>query len=242
MIDLHCHLLPGIDDGPEELAEAMELAKAAVENGIQRAVLTPHIHPGRYENDKARITRAVISFRQQLEYAGISLALGVGAEVRICPEIFPMVLQQRIPYLGRHQGKDVLLLELPHSHVPPGSDKMIDWLNGQGIQTLIAHPERNKEIMRSPDKIALFLGKGCLLQVTAASLAGGFGPQVQDCARYFLRQGWVHLLATDAHTLEYRPPDLIQGFHAAIPLIGEEAARRLVYDHPDAIASSQFVS
>lgn len=240
MIDLHCHLLPGIDDGPEELAEAMEMARLAVENGIQRAILTPHIHPGRYDNSKGNIATAAAWFGEQLERAGIPLELGVGAEVRICPEIIPMVLQQQIPYLGRHRDKDVLLLELPHSHIPPGSEKMIDWLHGQGILAMIAHPERNKEIIRNPDKVAAFLGRGCLLQVTAASLAGGFGPQVQDCARYFLEQGWIHLLATDAHNLEYRPPDLNQGFLAASSIIGEGAAYSLVQENPAAITVTQF--
>lgn len=240
MIDLHCHLLPAIDDGPRELHESLQLARMAVENGIQGAVLTPHIHPGRYDNQRNSIIKAVESFRSILIREEIPLRVAAGAEVRISAEILPLIQQGEIPFVGKYQGNEVLLLEMPHSHILPGSEKMVDWLRSRGIVAMIAHPERNKEILRQPDKILPFLSRGCLLQVTAASVSGGFGPQVQACAHYFLRQGWVFALATDAHNADYRPPALYQGYHSAAQVVGDASARRLVDTNPAAISAGLF--
>ncbi len=152
MIDLHCHLLPGIDDGPVTLASALQLATLAVANGITHAVVTPHVNPGRYENTAPSIASVFEAFQTELTAQGINLKLGMAGEVRICPEIPPMLEQGLIPFLGEWEGKKVLLLELPHSHVPPGSDKLVQWLLDRDIQPMIAHPERNKDVMRDLDK------------------------------------------------------------------------------------------
>lgn len=240
MIDLHCHLLPAIDDGPASEEEALELARYAVNNGITQSLLTPHIHPGRYENDKQGIAVAVDNFRSLLQEHEIPLRIAMGAEVRICPEILPMVKMGLIPFIGKHQGMKVMLLEFPHSNLPIGSDKMVAWLKSEGIVPMIAHPERNKELMQNPDKIAAFIEMGCLLQVTASSVAGHFGPAAQQCARYYLEQDWVHILASDAHNLEYRSPNLEPGRAAAAEFIGEEASWRLVRDNPQTLSADCF--
>ncbi len=206
MLDLHCHLLPAIDDGPATKEEALDLARYAVANGITKSLLTPHIHPGRYENEKKKIAEAVEEFRDLLQGHKIPLQVAIGAEVRICPEILPMGKMGKIPFIGHHDGMKVMLLEFPHSHIPPGSDKMVAWLKRESVLPLIAHPERNKELMQQPEKIEVFLDLGCLLQVTAGSIAGRFGSAAETCARYYLEQNWIHLLATDAHNLEHRPP------------------------------------
>lgn len=240
MIDLHCHLLPGIDDGPENLAQAIDLARIAVSNGIEKAVLTPHVHPGRYENRLDNISEAVESFGAKLQELNIPLQLGVGGEVRISAEILLMVKQNQIPFVGEMEGKKVMLLELPHGHIPPGTDKMIDWLRLEGIVAMIAHPERNKELLRQPDKICVFLQKGCLLQVTADSVAGKFGPQVKECADYFLENEWVHILASDAHNREHRPPNLESGRAAAEKIVGEVASWEMVRERPWRLAEGHF--
>jgi len=118
MIDLHCHLLPGIDDGPDTLEQALELARIAVANGITHSVVTPHIHPGRYENDAASIQQNLADYRAALVAEGIPLKLGFAGEVRLGAEVLMMVQQGQIPFYGEYEGKQVFLLELPHSHVP----------------------------------------------------------------------------------------------------------------------------
>jgi len=208
MIDLHCHLLPGIDDGPDTLEQALELARIAVANGITHAVVTPHIHPGRYENDAASIQQHLADYRAALVAEGIPLKLGFAGEVRLGAAVLMMVQQGQIPFYGEYEGKQVFLLELPHSHVPPGSDKLVKWLLDQNILPMIAHPERNKEIMRRLDKITPFVEMGCLFQLTASSVAGLFGEPALDTARALLEKGCVTILASDAHNAQHRPmPD-----------------------------------
>ncbi|MBQ0755939.1 MAG: capsular biosynthesis protein [Amphritea sp.] len=232
MIDLHNHILPGIDDGPATLKESLELAVIAVKDGIQHIVVTPHIHPGRYDNQISTIQPILSNLQQALLEQEIPLTLSMGAEIRISTEILTMIPAGQIPYLGSWKGKHVLLLELPHSHILPGTDKLIQWLKKHNIIPMIAHPERNKEIMQSPDKLTPFIDAGCLIQLTAMSVTGEFGPTAQHCATHILEQGWATILATDAHNRAHRPPILTNGLKAATEIIGHQAAIELVTGNP----------
>ncbi len=232
MIDLHCHLLPGIDDGARDLDEALALARVAVDAGITHAVMTPHVHPGRYENTRESIGAACEAFQQALDQAGIPLNIAPGGEIRISDEILSLVARQALPSLGQWEGRAVVLLEFPHSHVPPGSDKLTAFLLRSGYQPMIAHPERNKDILRRFEKIHPFVEQGCLLQVTASAVSGGFGAAAQACALTLLERDWVTVLASDAHNLGPRPPDMRPGYEAVAERFGDDLARRLVREHP----------
>ena len=232
MIDLHCHLLPGIDDGPETLEQALEMARIAVANGIEEAHVTPHLHPGRWENDLPKIAAAVESYRAALATAGIPLKLGFAAEVRLDYEIVPLIEAGRVPFLGTLEGYKVMLLEFPHSHVPIGADKFVAWLLAHNIRPLIAHPERNKGLMRDPAKLEPFVREGCLLQLTADAVAGNFGELCALRAREFLEHGWVSVLASDAHDTTDRPPRMAPGRDAAAKIVGDEEALRMTRGTP----------
>jgi protein-tyrosine phosphatase len=130
-----------------------------------------------------------------------------------------------------------MLLELPHSHVPVGADKLVEWLLKQGIRPMIAHPERNKDIMRSVDKLLPFVRLGCLLQVTAGAVAGAFGEGARARAVDLLGKGWVTVLASDAHNLEARPPELEPGRAAAAVIVGEAESWNLVRHRPAEITA-----
>jgi len=235
MIDLHCHLLPGVDDGPETMEEAVALAAHAVRSGIVRAVVTPHIHGGRYYNELASIAADLDRFRAELERRNIPLKLGLGGEVRLDEEIIAMVMEQRVPFLGERDGYRIMLLELPHSHIPVGSDKFVAWLLKQKVRPMIAHPERNKDVHIDINRITPLVSMGCLLQVTAGSVTGNFGEPSRQRAVQLLERGWVTILASDAHNLAYRPPELEPGRCAAAKVIGEEESWKLVRASPLAI-------
>jgi len=240
MIDLHCHLFPGIDDGPKELSDSIELTKLAVENGITHAVVTPHITPGRYDNDLFSISTAYQAFKQALIDYEIKLNIGMAAEVRLGPEIFTLFDEERLPFLGEFEGRKVLLLEFPHDHIPPGSDKMVKWLFAHNIVPMIAHPERNRDIIRKISKLQPFVETGCLLQITASSLVGNSGPQAEQCAMTILEKGWVTILASDAHNLHKRLPEIEPGRAVVEEILGKEASWKMVRDIPWEIASSPF--
>ena len=229
MIDLHCHLIPGIDDGPETLDEALEMARIAVANGIEASHVTPHLHVGRWDNDLAKISAAVKAYRAALATAGIPLKIGFAAEVRLDYAILPLIEAGRVPFLGELEGYRVMLLEFPHSHVPVGADKFVDWLLARGIRPMIAHPERNKDLMREPGKLLPFVREGCLLQLTADAIAGGFGEVCAGRSREFLERGWVSVIASDAHDTIERPPRIAPGRAAEAKIVGEEEAERFVH-------------
>jgi protein-tyrosine phosphatase len=232
VIDLHCHLLPGIDDGPETLAEALEMARTAVANGITESHVTPHLQAGRWQNDRAKIEAAVADYRAALAAADIKLGIGYAAEVRLDYDILPLIDADRVPFLGTLDGYRIMLLEFPHSHVPVGADKFVGWLLSRNIRPMIAHPERNKDLMRDPARLEPFVGQGCLLQVTADAVTGGFGELCATRAREFLERGWVTVLASDAHDTADRPPRIAPGRDAAAKIVGQEEARRLTQDTP----------
>jgi protein-tyrosine phosphatase len=240
MIDLHCHLLPAVDDGPESMEESVAMARAAHEAGIRKAIVTPHLHLGRYENDLDSIRSAAQGFLAELKRRNIPLDIGYAAEVRICPELTGLVENAAVPFLGELDGKNILLLEFPHSHIPAGSENMIEWLLSHDVRPMIAHPERNKDVLRKFDKILPFVEMGCLLQVTAGSVAGRFGPAVLQRANQLLERGFVHVLASDAHNLHVRRPELEPGRAAAERIIGAAASWALVRDTPLAISSKSF--
>jgi protein-tyrosine phosphatase len=232
VIDLHCHLLPGIDDGPATLDEALAMARLAAAHGIEQIFVTPHLHVGQWDNDRASISAAAGAFRAALDEAGIALEVGYAAEVRLAYDIIPLIEEGRVPFLGEYEGERVLLLELPHSHVPVGADKLVAWLRAHAIRPMIAHPERNKDILRDGAKLLPFVREGCLVQLTADAVAGEFGEPCALRAREFLERGWVTVLASDAHDTVYRPPRIAPGRDAAARIVGEAEALRLTRDNP----------
>jgi len=238
MVDVHCHLLPGIDDGPQTLEAAVALARRALAGGITTAIVTPHILPRRYDNTLAGIREAAASFRAELDARNIALAIGYAAEVRIGPEVMALAEAQALPLLGSVEGYGIVLLEFPDSHILPGSDKLAAWLLERRIRPMIAHPERNKEVMRDIDAIAPFVQMGCWLQLTAGSVSGVFGPRCRERSRQLLERGWVKVLASDAHDMPARTPELEPGRAAAEEIVGEAESWRLVRERPAAIAAS----
>lgn len=240
MIDLHCHLLPGIDDGARDLDQSLVLARAAVADGITHVVATPHIHPGRFPNTLATITKAYRTLQAALEAQGIPLELAMAAEIRLSEEILNMVMLKQVPFLGEWDGDRVLLLELPHSHIPPGTEQLIRWLTRQSIRPMIAHPERNKDVIRDFNKVLPLVREGCLLQVTSGAVTGQFGEPAQLRAQELLARDLVTVLATDAHHEVRRPPMLNAGREAAAQIVGEEKSWQLVRDNPGKIANLHF--
>lgn len=232
MIDLHCHLLPGIDDGPKTLAQSLAMARQAFANGIARCVVTPHIEPDRYDNDCDTIRPVYETFRQALVDEGIALVVGMAAEVRVDAHLPGLIERKKIPFIGHWEGRCAMLMEFPHDHLPPGSEAMVRWLLNRGILPVIAHPERNRAIQREPEKLEPFREFGCLLQITAGSLVGLFGTEARQCAVLLVEQKIVTFMASDAHNLEKRSPDLRPGLDCLVALMGKDQADCLVNANP----------
>ena len=240
MIDLHCHLLHGIDDGPATREESLELCRIAVADGITHAIVTPHIHPGRWENTRKSIYQDCNYLQRLLHRHNIALQLGFAGEVRLTDRIMDQVARDEIPFYGEVAGYRIMLLEFPHGHLIPGSEKLVRWLLSHGIRPLIAHPERNKQIMNDVSQLQPFIDAGCWLQVTAGSVTGHFGEKSQIIAHQLLRDDTVTVLASDGHNAKARPPVLSQAFASIVQLYGSERAQRLMLDTPAAIVQNQW--
>jgi len=238
VLDLHCHLLPGVDDGPQTMAEAVALARYAVADGIRAAVLTSHIHPGRYANNRTSLQQTLKAFEAQLAAESIPLKVRLGAEARFSDELLDLLAAGELPFLGEVDGYRILLLEFPHEMLPVGADKLVTLLLRQKIRPLIAHPERNKTVMAKLDRLEPFVRLGCWLQITADSLAGGFGPAAESTAWAIFEAGWNCVLASDGHNLAHRPPRLSAGRDALARRYGREFALDHVIHKPARIAGA----
>ena len=240
MIDLHCHLLPNIDDGPDTPAETLRMCRMAAADGITHAITTPHIHPGRYRNTRASIAKECRKLQRALLKRNIPLQVGYAAEVRLTDEMMQQVEADEIPFYGEVEGYRIMLLEFPHGQIIPGSDKLVQWLLARKIRPLIAHPERNKQVMKDPNQLKPFIELGCWLQVTAGSVLGAFGERAQNIARQLLEADAVAVLASDGHNTGARRPVLAEACEHVSATYGEERAKRLLLHNPAAIVAAQF--
>jgi protein-tyrosine phosphatase len=240
MIDLHCHLLPGVDDGPATLEESLALCRIAVAGGTTHAIVTPHIHPGRWDNNRDSIRRECAALAAVLAEHGIPLRLGFAAEVRVTDQVMRQVAAEDIPFYGDVDGYRIMLLEFPHGRMIPGSERLAAWLLHQGIRPLIAHPERNRALMKDPGQLQPFIDMGCWLQVTAGSLTGAFGEAARDLARQLLDDEVVTVLASDGHNSGARQPTLEQPFDYVARHYGEQRALQLMLHMPRRIVADQF--
>lgn len=239
MIDLHCHLLPGVDDGARSLDDALALARASVDNGIRAAVLTPHVYPGVFDNRLSSLWPVYEDYRQALMAAGIPLDVYLGGEVHLHPDIFEMLDLHELPMIGRWHGELLMLLEFPDGSIPAGADVACRMFAERGIRWLIAHPERNKAVMRNPDIIKPFVDAGCLLQLTAGSVIGAFGRSAGQTAHYLLSRGMAHMVSTDTHNLAHRPPRQGEARDYLTGRFGVGLAHRLTEETPGLILAGR---
>ena len=233
MIDIHCHLLPGIDDGPQTIEEALLLAQALVADGVEHVVCTPHVFPGRFPNLNASIQDDFDKFVPQLRSAGIDLSLSWAGEVRLTPEILALNQKGLVPLLGESaSGKTVMLLEMPDGQVPVGTEQFIERLQRLNIKAVIAHPERNRGVMDNVERIRDLVSMGCYMQLTAGSLTGHFGERAQRTAQAMMDAGWVHAVASDAHNVGARRPRMTEARDWLHRHYGAAVARQLTFFGP----------
>ena len=232
MIDIHCHMLPGIDDGPATLENALALARACVDDGITHAVLTPHVFPGRFENRRTSIENDFNRFAVALQASGIPLQVSWAGEVRLTPEVLDLLACDELPFLGQVAGFRTMLLEMPDGQVPLGSERFVGHMLRQRVRPVIVHPERNRAVMERPERLRAFIDLGCYVQLTAGSLVGQFGPKAQATAQTLLDAGWVHAVASDAHNLTGRRPHMRHVAAWLTTCYGATTARELTVSGP----------
>ncbi|MEI7780575.1 MAG: CpsB/CapC family capsule biosynthesis tyrosine phosphatase [Planctomycetota bacterium] len=236
--DIHCHIVPGIDDGARNVSEAVEMAAQAVADGTTTLIATPHQLGSNRHVTVAAIRQGVADLRSQLAAAGVGLSVLPGGDVRVEPELPRLLKSGNVLTLGDH-GRHVLL-ELPHDVYVP-LEPLLAALRKQGLVGILSHPERNRGIIANPSFMADVIRAGGLLQITAGSLLGHFGASCRKVAEHAVRQQFVHFVASDAHDTQRRPCGLRAAFTAVAALADERFARLLCCEHPARVAAGDAV-
>ncbi|GAA5217708.1 hypothetical protein GCM10025776_23470 [Corallincola platygyrae] len=216
------------------------MARMAIEEGITHAVLTPHFHQGIYDNQVSTLKPVFETFKEQLAESQIPLEIAVAGEVRISTDLLHLLPAGNVPFIGSIDDTPVMLLELPYSHIPPGTDNLLNWLHKNNVKTMIAHPERNREIISNPSAIKQLKLGGTMFQLTVGSFSEMFGEKVRDTAETLLLDGYADIVATDAHRIDKRPPTVKAGLDAISALVGPDIMKRLSFDTPKAISQVLF--
>lgn len=202
MIDLHCHILPGIDDGAKDIDDSLDMAREAVAEGITHILASPHYKNSHWDNEKEDILTLVKELQEELDTQGIPLTIFPGQEVRINGEIFDDVEKGRIQFVD--EDKQYILIEFPTMSIPTYTETLFFELQKEGITPIIVHPERNHAILNDPNLLLPFIEKGALAQLTAASYVGGFGKSIQKLSKQLIEANLVHFIASDAHNISSR--------------------------------------
>jgi protein-tyrosine phosphatase len=236
-VDIHCHCLPGIDDGPQTIEQAIDLCRGLVADGITTVIATPH-QLGAYEGENSsRIIREMVeSLADQLAALDIPLTVVPGADVRVDDRLIERLSADEILTLA--DGHAYILLELPH-------DTMIDLrplihqLKSRGLTPILSHPERHRDIAKKPELVLPWLQIGALLQVTAGSLAEIFDSHAERAAWQLIEAGMVSLIASDAHGMERRPPAMSVAIDILGNRLGHAVARRLCIENPHRVLQGE---
>ena len=227
VIDLHCHLLPGIDDGATDWDAALAMSRIAVEDGIRICAATPHWTGIDGETEKSLACLAEL--RERLAAEKLPLEIHSGNEVVLVPQLVAALENDRALPLAK---RSYILLETAQLAMGAYIREALFQLQSHGYRIILAHPERVRAWQVRREGLRELVERGCYLQVNAGSLLGDFGPGPARAAEHLLRLGWVSLLATDAHSPTHRAPRLSAAIKRSIRLVGKSAAQVLVEDNP----------
>lgn len=235
MTDIHCHILPGIDDGSASMEESLAMARTAISSGVTAMAATPHFRGT--QDSLAALPRIYARYQQlcqALSRARIPLELYPGAEILCLPETARLAKQKQLPTLGE---TDYVLAEFFFDETQAFMDEMLSHLGAQGYRPVVAHPERYEAVQRDPAIVERWFRRGCVIQLNKGSVLGAFGSRVQKTAAIFLNNGLAHLIASDAHGPQRRTTDMrllrqrleARYDEAYVRILLEENPRRLIH-------------
>ncbi|MDQ0482425.1 tyrosine-protein phosphatase [Guptibacillus hwajinpoensis] len=206
MIDIHSHILPGVDDGASTLEESLAMARQAVSEGITKVVATPHHRNGHFDNERKIILQEVVILNNELAREGIDLTVIPGQEIRIYGEMIEHYDQKEL--LSVNEEGMYIFVELPPTHLPAYANKLLFDLQMKGLTPVIVHPERNQEILENPRRLYQLVKGGALCQVTAAAVTGKLGKKIKKLSHEMISHNLAHFIASDSHNTTTRPFDL----------------------------------
>lgn len=238
MIDLHAHIVPAVDDGPNTAAEAVALARQAAEQGIHTVAATPHVRPRSFEENWAFFEERYAEMRGALEAAGVPLATRLAAELYYEPGTERLVEEPRLSLDG---GGRYFLIEVSMGGEPEGAAAAFAEFARAGRVPILAHPERVITFLEEPERLDAYLDAGALLQVNGQSLLGQHRPGARELGEFLITSGRAHIVASDAHDTAQRPFVLAAARARIAAFAGEERARILVEENPRRVVAGEPV-
>lgn len=235
MIDIHCHILPEVDDGPKSWDVAVEMCHIAAEDGITHVVATPHAND-RYIYDRLYLAGLLRELSQKVG-SSLSLQFSLGCDFHLSFENLERVLEQ--PHTYTIGETNYLLIELSNFSVPTQLGECFTRLGDRGLTPILTHPERNPILQQTPQRILEWAEQGCLIQVTASALTGFWGERPELIAHWLLDHSAVHILASDAHDTRRRIPNLSAARTVAEKIVGRDYADALVEGNPGAVVAGK---
>lgn len=238
MIDIHCHILPNIDDGAKDMEEAVEMARIAYKEGITKIVATPH-----YIEDGEFISKGlddkVEKLNNILKEKEIDLEVLTGNEVYITPNMVSLVENR---YINTINNNKYLLIELPFLDIPNYTEDIIFKLNLIGITPIIAHPERNKIVSENLNILVKYIDMGALCQINSGSIIGKFGKETMKTALNLIKYNMAHVVASDGHSMRGRKPSLREAYEKVMSLYGNEKAKEFFYINTQKIVEGKEIN
>ncbi|HZS48613.1 MAG TPA: CpsB/CapC family capsule biosynthesis tyrosine phosphatase [Blastocatellia bacterium] len=235
MIDLHCHIMPGIDDGSTSIETTTQMLDLAVEDGFKGIVVTPHRFNGVHEIHAVSKLQETMEMTQSI--AGDRLKLFLGCELRFTHDLIKNVFDTKLaPTIN---GGSYILVEFPTFVIPPNTEDVLFELQSGGVTPIIAHPERNRMISHNPSLFYRLVDKGAFGQINGGSVLGRFGTEAKRTSEILIKNGLGHFLSSDAHNMAGRKPKLTQAVQVVGQLIGAEAAHKMAYENPQAVVEDR---
>jgi protein-tyrosine phosphatase len=237
LIDLHCHVLAGIDDGPKDLSTSIDMCRIAVQDGIEGIIATPHYIYGAINNNREIIQQKVAELNDCLEEQTIDIDIYVGSEAFICPELPRLVREGQACTIN---DTKYILIELPMTSIPCYTADVIYQLKLDGYTPIIAHPERNAVIAKDPNLLIDLIRRGALFQINATSIRGLFGKDIMETSMTLLKHKMVHFIASDAHTAGRRSPKLSSAMSIIEDNAGYEYLQNMIKNNQAALKGERI--
>jgi len=235
-VDIHCHILPGLDDGPSSIEESIKMIELAAGDGISHIFATPHILDGVYENKCDEIMSSVAELKKHVPD---TISIFYGADVRVTFDLIDRIEDGEVPTLN---GSGYMLIEFPEYVIPPHTDNLIFNLRHRGIKPIITHPERHFRLMHDLSALNEFRDAGAMCQITAMSITGDFGKPIRKACFTMVKKGLVDFVASDAHSARGRSPILSKAYRETKREFGSDIADELFFTNPKKVAEAALLA
>ncbi|MTI71999.1 MAG: capsular biosynthesis protein [Firmicutes bacterium] len=238
MYDMHCHILPGVDDGADSFETSIKMIKISKKNGFKGIFATPHYVDNTTYNNTKLIKENFLKLKDKIKKQGIDIDIYIGNEVYVVPNLIKLFEKGFVYTLNNSR---YMLIEFPMLDNPYFIESLIYDLKVKGIVPIIAHPERYKMIISNPNVLFKFIKQGALVQINLPSLKGSYGPIIKDTAKILIEHDMLHFIGTDAHSFNRRTPNVEKSLDEFKAIVSNDKFKKILYENPKAVINDKEI-